>query len=159
MASALPDVTGVTSPSTDDASSEQNDETKSEEDNKKPELVWEQEDVTLDYIGDEDRLPCVCQFENVQGEGTAQLSQGLRVYSKQPVLMYTRTTKLQAHVRSIHKDSTGAYYEIGQTLIIPYDYPGKYVGYLLDKMHFQSFDAMDIAEEGRVEGARTGGGG
>ena len=128
MATALPDVTDVTSTPLEDVAAEQGDETNSTNSADRPDLTWEQEDITLTNICEDDRLPCIGQFEAVRFEQhgpLVQLSQNLKVLSNQPVLLHSRITKLQARARSIHKDPKGAYYEMGQTLIIPYDYAGK----------------------------------
>ncbi|CAL1539611.1 unnamed protein product [Lymnaea stagnalis] len=112
MASSLPDVTTLPS---------------AEREILGPEVAWEEEDLTLLQVADKDNFPCICSFEEHTQQKTWQverLQPGLRIYSRQPVLMHMRVTKKQARARTIFKDPKGAYYEVGQTMIIPADYQG-----------------------------------
>ncbi|BFY99917.1 hypothetical protein BsWGS_02957 [Bradybaena similaris] len=92
-----------------------------------PEVVWDLENLTMSHVADLDTFPCVCFFEESVKERDGHrefLSPGLKIYSRQPVLLHMKTTKKQARARTIYKDPRGAYYEVGQTLIIPDDYKG-----------------------------------
>ncbi|XP_052101125.1 uncharacterized protein LOC127735071 [Mytilus californianus] len=64
-----------------------------------------------------DDLPKICKYEG-------QLPQGLKLYSQQPVLLYRWYHKRKGEVRTIYRDTTGPYYEVGQTLQIPEDFEG-----------------------------------
>lgn len=93
-----------------------------------PEVEWELENLTMTHVADLDTFPCVCFFEESVKERNGHrefLSPGLKIYSRQPVLLHMKTTKKQARARTIYKDPRGAYYEVGQTLIIPDDYKGR----------------------------------
>ncbi|CAG5117555.1 unnamed protein product [Candidula unifasciata] len=92
-----------------------------------PEVVWDQEGLTMSQVADLDNFPCVCFFEECVQERSGHrefLSPGLKIYSRQPVILHLKTNKKQARARTIYKDPRGAYYEVGQTLIIPDDYKG-----------------------------------
>lgn len=95
-----------------------------------PQVDWEQENLTMKQVADIDNFPCVCFFEESPRENCGHwefLSAGLKIYSRQPVLLHMRTKKKQARARTIMKDQRGAYYEVGQTLIIPDDYQGRFL--------------------------------
>ncbi|XP_071148589.1 uncharacterized protein [Mytilus edulis] len=79
------------------------------------ELNVEWTDTLLTNIKDE--LPKICKYEG-------NLPPGLKLYSQQPVLLYRWYHKRKAEVRTIYRDSTGPYYEVGQTLEIPDDFEG-----------------------------------
>ncbi|XP_005112654.1 uncharacterized protein LOC101855311 [Aplysia californica] len=116
MASELPDVT---------SSSVSN--SNPEEEIIGPELPWENERLSVRELADKDVLPCVASFfpdhsgPDSEGQG---LSPGLRLYARQPVLLHERAKSRQAKARTIYRDKGGAYYEVGQTLIIPDSYKG-----------------------------------
>lgn len=115
MASVLPDITASQSPANREIIG--------------PKIEWDEEDLTLSEISDKDNFPCVCCFEESAKEKDGKreyLQPGLRIYSRQPVLMQMRIHKLQARARTIIKDPKGAFYEVGQTLIIPVDYLGRW---------------------------------
>ena len=78
--------------------------------------------VDVGYFENDETLPSVVTFEETE-PGT--LSPGLRIYSRQPVLFYTRTSKRVVRARTIMKDKEGTYFEVGQTLLIPEHYEGK----------------------------------
>lgn len=80
------------------------------------ELNVEWTDTLLTNIKDE--LPKICKYEG-------NLPPGLKLYSQQPVLLYRWYHKRKGEVRTIYRDSTGPYYEVGQTLEIPDDFEGK----------------------------------
>jgi len=88
------------------------------------EIEWN--DGTTDFSSFENcsGLPSVVKF-NTQGAGASTLPLGLRIYSDQPVMFYTRTCKKHARARTIYHDREGPYYEVGQTLDIPEDFDGK----------------------------------
>ncbi|XP_059149366.1 uncharacterized protein LOC131936411 [Physella acuta] len=113
MASVLPDITGSQSSANREIIG--------------PKIEWDEENVTLAEITDKDNFPCVCCFEESirDQDGKREcLPPGLKIYSRQPVLMQMKVNKLQARARTIIKDPKGAFYEVGQTLIIPVDYLG-----------------------------------
>ncbi|KAK6990116.1 hypothetical protein BgiMline_013391 [Biomphalaria glabrata] len=107
MASALPDITGSTILG--------------------PEVAWDEDNLSLSQLVDKDCFPCICCYEeNVQEVDGHwdKLAPGLKIYSRQPVLMHTSVSQKQARARTIFKDPSGTYYEVGQTMIIPGDYQG-----------------------------------
>ncbi|KAK0069464.1 GRB2-associated and regulator of MAPK protein [Biomphalaria pfeifferi] len=107
MASALPDITGSTILG--------------------PEVAWDEDNLSLSQLVDKDCFPCICCYEeNVQEvDGHCdKLAPGLKIYSRQPVLLHTSVSQKQARARTIFKDPSGTYYEVGQTMIIPGDYQG-----------------------------------
>ena len=77
---------------------------------------WKETTYTLDNIIED--LPKICKYEG------DVLTQGLKLYSRQPVLLYKWCRKKKADVRTIYRDRTGPYYEVGQTLQIPDDFEG-----------------------------------
>lgn len=127
MATAPPDVTNQSSASPDGSS---NITPVGADDSSSPsvgrdevDFQWGEETEKLDTFHDDDKLPCVAKFEEDITEG-GKLAPGLRIYCKQPLLLYRRLKKRQARTRTIYHDQSGAYFEVGQTILIPDDYTG-----------------------------------
>ena len=92
-------------------------------------IEWSKTDSDLDQFENGSGLPNVVKygekFEGARQSGApGTLPVGLRIYSEQPVLFYTRTCKRQVSARTIYHDKDGPYYEVGQTLTIPEDFEG-----------------------------------
>lgn len=81
------------------------------------EFEWHKEASSLEEL--KDGLPFICKYEG-------QLQEGTKLYSKQPVILFKLYQKKKAYVRTIFRDPSGPYYEVGQTLQIPEDFEGKY---------------------------------
>ncbi|KAK6188667.1 hypothetical protein SNE40_004800 [Patella caerulea] len=81
-----------------------------------------EEEYKLDIFENDKNLPSVVRFEDKAGE----LVPGLKIYAKAPALFYTKVKKKQASARTICKDKTGGYLEVGQTIYIPEDYEGMF---------------------------------
>ncbi|ESP03586.1 hypothetical protein LOTGIDRAFT_237593 [Lottia gigantea] len=81
---------------------------------------FDDEKYKLGDFEDEKNLPTVVRFEDTQGDVTP----GIKIYAETPVLFFTRRSQKQASVRTIYRDNSGAFFEVGQTLIIPEDYQG-----------------------------------
>jgi hypothetical protein len=85
----------------------------------------EAEEPISSFTDDNNKLPCVARLERANF-----LLPGLRPYGEQPLLMFRRMRRRQARARTIYHDKGGAYYEVGQTILIPDDYTGDFF-YLL----------------------------
>lgn len=90
-----------------------------------PEIVWSERKYKLNDLTEESGLlPGVCRFTEAPGTGT--IPPGVKMYSDQPVWLYSRHTKRHVRGRTIYKDDNGAYFEVGQTLLLPDDFQGGY---------------------------------
>ncbi|KAK3089446.1 hypothetical protein FSP39_003687, partial [Pinctada imbricata] len=85
---------------------------------------WDSQSRVLADLEDDSGLPQVCKLEEDPSKGT--LPPGLKLYTRQPVLLYTRCKKRQVKARTIYRDPSGPFYEVGQTLLIPDDFEGWY---------------------------------
>lgn len=131
MATAPPDVTAQSSatssgtggsstitPEADDSSS------RSSFGRKEIDFQWGEEIEGLETFQDDDKLPCVSKFQEDSTRG-GKIAPGLKIYANQPLLLYRRVRKRQARTRTIYHDKSGAYFEVGQTILIPDDYTGE----------------------------------
>lgn len=84
---------------------------------------WGDFQILRDFDNNE-TLPCVAKIEEDM-TSEARLVRGLKMYCNQPLLFNSRVRKRQARARTIYHDKSGAFLEVGQTLLIPEDYPGK----------------------------------
>ena len=98
-----------------------------------PVIQWSDDIVDLERFENGSGLPQVVKYEDaIDGEQGARhsgapgsLPTGLKIYSDQPVLFYTRTSKRHVSARTIYHDKEGPYFEVGQTLTIPGDFEGE----------------------------------
>lgn len=86
-------------------------------------INWDDEKHVLNDFRADIGLPQVVKFD--EGETGGNIPPGLKIYCNQPVLFHTHTSKRQARARTIYRDQTGPFYEVGQTLLIPEDFEGK----------------------------------
>ncbi|XP_033737217.1 uncharacterized protein LOC117325232 [Pecten maximus] len=88
-----------------------------------PEIIWSDRKYGLGDLTEESGLlQRMCRFS--EAPGTGNMSPGLKIYSEQPVWLHSRHNKRHAKARTIYKDTNGAYFEVGQTLLIPDDFQG-----------------------------------
>ncbi|KAL8598552.1 hypothetical protein ACOMHN_051340 [Nucella lapillus] len=88
---------------------------------------WSGESETPDSFHDDDKLPCVAKIEASESSDESsdrKLLPGLKLYAEQPLLFYRRVRKRMARARTIYHDKGGAYFEVGQTILVPDDYTG-----------------------------------
>ncbi|KAL5022117.1 hypothetical protein ScPMuIL_001272 [Solemya velum] len=85
-------------------------------------INWDDEKHVLNDFRADIGLPQVVKFD--EGETGGNIPPGLKIYCNQPVLFHTHTSKRQARARTIYRDQTGPFYEVGQTLLIPEDFEG-----------------------------------
>lgn len=90
---------------------------------------WAENEDKLQDFDNVDKLPCVGRIEEwgapcADGQRRG-LAPGLKIYAGQPLLMFSRVKKRQAVARTIYRDNSGVYLEIGQTVIVPDDYTGE----------------------------------
>lgn len=79
----------------------------------------DQEEPVSAFANDDNKLPCVARLELAN-----PLPPGLRPYGGHPLLLFKSLKRRQARARTIYHDKAGAYYEVGQTILIPDDYTG-----------------------------------
>jgi len=91
------------------------------------EIEWNDREYKLDDFHEDDNLPRVVRF--VEDNQKGSIPPGLKLFSEQPVLFYTRCRKKQVRARTIYRDPSGAYFEVGQTLHVPDDFQGLYMTY------------------------------
>lgn len=95
-------------------------QTKSKE---KVEFKWSEECYTPNDFENNDSLPRVAKFEE---DGLNLIPPGVKIYSKQALLLYTRVKQKHVLARTLYKEKgSTVYYEVGQTMTIPESYEGK----------------------------------
>ena len=122
MAAALPDVTTESSASTSSITPTADDNSSISSTKTAVEFQWSGETETPDSFKYDDKLPCVARIEAC---GDRKLLPGLKLYVDQPLLLFRQVKKRQARARTIYHDKGGAYFEVGQTILIPDDYTGE----------------------------------
>ena len=126
MAAAVPDVTAESSANSSFITPTADDISSSISSTKAPvEFQWSDETEAPDSFKDDDKLPCVARIEACGDSSESKLLPGLKLYANQPLLLFRQVKKRQARARTIYHDKGGAYFEVGQTILIPDDYTGE----------------------------------
>ncbi|XP_064606676.1 uncharacterized protein LOC135471389 [Liolophura sinensis] len=86
------------------------------------EFTWAEETYRLSDLTGQDQFPRVVNLEPDEG---VEISYGLRPYLNQPVILNQCVSKRDVSARTVYRDkTTGKYFEVGQTLLIPDSYEG-----------------------------------